>query len=133
MNSKGGIRLAFRYLTSGGISYLVYAGILLSGRYFPDTRLYLSIVGLTAFVIANIVNYLLHYFFTYQSNNDHGITILKFSFVVIFGALGLVILITTLHSLISANALLALELVYALAWPVISAILLTFFVFAKKN
>lgn len=122
-----------RYLISGGISYLIYVAILLIGRLVPQLPIYLSLIGGTAFLIASFANYILHYFYTYRSSTPHKNTIVKFTSIVLLGSLGLIGLIMVLTPLVSQNVLLLIEMIYAIVWPLISATLLTLFVFRKPS
>jgi len=86
----------------------------------------------TTYLIANIINYILHYYFTYNADTAHSKTLLKFCAIVIIGAVVLAMIVWVANGLLSETVLLLVKLGYALIWPVISALLLSVFVFKKK-
>lgn len=124
------IKQIARYLIIGGSTYVLYIGLLygmsdLTG--FSD-----QITFITGFIVANIYNYLAHYYFTFASKRHHMSTLRNFIVVVLAGVLGgmtiteLVKLWNRDYGLLAAGA-------YGLVWPAVSYILLKIKVFARPD
>ena len=122
-----------RYIMSGGISYIVYSGLVLLSHGFALSRTMETLWTGFAYFLASVVNYFLHYYFTYQSTTNHMETFFKFWAVVIIGVLALAALVWTLSDLVSEGLLLAVKLSYAFVWPLVSMVLLSMFVFKKRT
>ena len=117
---------------TGVVSYLVYVILIFLGHLIALFRLHEILWTSAAYLIANIVNYILHYYFTYTAETAHSTTLFKFCGVVIMGATVLALVVWLTQGRLSETALLLVKLGYALIWPVISALLLSVFVFRKK-
>ena len=121
-----------RYITSGGISYIIYSGLVLLSHGFSLSRSIETLWTGFAYFLASVVNYILHYYFTYRATTDHMETFFKFWAVVIIGVLALATLVWTLNDRVSENLLLGIKLGYAFVWPLVSMVLLSAFVFKKR-
>lgn len=119
-------RRFIRYLIVGGSTYLLYVGVLyLLGEMF---KLDPAIAFLASFLLANIYNYLAHYFITFGSAKKHGDALISFIAVVTIGTGGGFLTTELLDSYYPGTAVIGAA-VYGLLWPFISYYLLKKHVF----
>jgi len=126
-------RLIARYIVTGVATYVLYFGLLLAVKVIPSTSVLFFLWPAIAFVIANIFNYVAHYFFTYKATTDHARTGAKFISVLALGAVGLGAMVYLLQGRVTVNQLIAAEMLYGMLWPLVSAVLLTIFVFKQHE
>ncbi|PCJ95652.1 MAG: hypothetical protein COA45_12135 [Zetaproteobacteria bacterium] len=119
----------FRYLISGGSTYVLYVSALYVGIYI--LKMNETAAFLLSFAIANIFNYLAHYFFTFSSKKKHGTALKSFVAVITFGAL-LGMLVTNVFKIFWPDYVFVGGVSYGVFWPLISYFLLKKKVFANK-
>ena len=115
-----GARL-FRYGISGLLSLGIYVGLL----HFLHRTLDVPLVLLTglSFIVATACNYLLHFHFTFRSARSHSTATWRFLAVVALGlALNAWIVPLLVHHFAFEPA--TAGLIFGLAWPLISYLLL---------
>lgn len=113
-----------RYLFSGGSTYVLYVGTLYFFLYALDIEYLFSF--LLSFFIANIYNYLAHYFFTFSSKQKHIIALRNFTLVVFLGTFLGAALGQAIGNLWPSYVFIS-GVVYGILWP-----LLSFFLLKKK-
>lgn len=124
------IKQIARYLVMGGTTYALYIGLLFLLSEFIGAGEYISFI--ISFILANIYNYLAHYYITFSSKRHHLQTIRSFALVVLAGIIGGAA-ITELVKLWEDGYTLWVVSAYGLIWPIASYLLLRIKVFAHSD
>lgn len=124
------IKQIIRYLIIGGTTYVLYISFLYGLSEFTEFIEHISFI--ISFLIANIYNYLAHYYITFASKQHHLNTVRNFTLVVFAGVIG-GIAITEFAKLWGENYAFWAAGAYGLAWPAVSYILLKIKVFRQTE
>ena len=115
----------FKYIAVGVVSAALYVGLTVAlSKVFGSASF---VITASSFVIATVVNYLLHYWLTFQSSEQHLKVGVRFGLLVAFGALASGLVNTGLISI--GLSVLVSSTVFAVLWALISYQLNARFVF----
>lgn len=120
-----------RYLVIGGSTYVLYAGLLFVLPEFTGMDSHIGFI--TSFVIANIYNYLAHYYITFTSKRRHLQTVKSFILVVMAGVIGGSLLTELTRLFWEESYTLWVAGAYGLVWPAVSYFLLKIKVFRQPE